>query len=76
MIVIAIAVVLVMRLIDGYVFTSYSVTGSLNREDIESSGYIAYGDGYIRYSNDGAKILYGQGQGTVEPDIFYAEAAG
>ena len=49
-IVIAIAVVLVMRLIDGYVFTSYSVTGSLNREDIESSGYIAYGDGYIRYS--------------------------
>ena len=31
-IVIAIAVVLVMRLIDGYVFTSYSVTGSLNRE--------------------------------------------
>ena len=53
-IVIAIAVVLVMRLIDGYVFTSYSVTGSLNREDIESSGYIAYGDGYISYSNDGA----------------------
>lgn len=31
-IVIAIAVVLVMRLIDGYVFTSYSVTGSLNRK--------------------------------------------
>lgn len=61
-IVIAIAVVLVMRLIDGYVFTSYSVTGSLNREDIESSGYIAYGDGYIRYSNDGAAYYTAKGK--------------
>ena len=79
-IVIAIAVVLVMRLIDGYVFTSYSVTGSLNREDIESSGYIAYGDGYIRYSNDGAayytakgKALWNQTYSMQKPQVKICE---
>lgn len=77
---IAIAVVLVMRLIDGYVFTSYSVTGSLNREDIESSGYIAYGDGYIRYSNDGAayytakgKALWNQTYSMQKPQVKICE---
>lgn len=79
-IVIALAVVLVMRLIDGYVFTSYSVTGSLNREDIESSGYIAYGDGYIRYSNDGAayytakgKALWNQTYSMQKPQVKICE---
>lgn len=79
-IIIAIAVVLVMRLIDGYVFTSYSVTGSLNREDIESSGYIAYGDGYIRYSNDGAayytakgKALWNQTYSMQKPQVKICE---
>lgn len=79
-IVIAIAVVLVMRLIYGYVFTSYSVTGSLNREDIESSGYIAYGDGYIRYSNDGAayytakgKALWNQTYSMQKPQVKICE---
>lgn len=79
-IVIAIAVVLVMRLIDGYVFTSYSVTGSLNREDIESSGYIAYGVGYIRYSNDGAayytakgKALWNQTYSMQKPQVKICE---
>ena len=79
-IVIAIAVVLVMRLIDGYVFTSYSVTGSLNREDIESSGYIAYGDGYKRYSNDGAayytakgKALWNQTYSMQKPQVKICE---
>lgn len=79
-IVIAIAVVLVMRFIDGYVFTSYSVTGSLNREDIESSGYIAYGDGYIRYSNDGAayytakgKALWNQTYSMQKPQVKICE---
>lgn len=79
-IVIAIAVVFVMRLIDGYVFTSYSVTGSLNREDIESSGYIAYGDGYIRYSNDGAayytakgKALWNQTYSMQKPQVKICE---
>ena len=79
-IVIAIAVVIVMRLIDGYVFTSYSVTGSLNREDIESSGYIAYGDGYIRYSNDGAayytakgKALWNQTYSMQKPQVKICE---
>lgn len=79
-IVIAIAVVIVMRLIDGYVFTSYSVTGSLNREDIESSGYIAYGDGYISYSNDGAayytakgKALWNQTYSMQKPQVKICE---
>ena len=79
-IVITLAVVLVMRLIDGYVFTSYSVTGSLNREDIASSGYIAYGDGYIRYSNDGAayytakgKALWNQTYSMQKPQVKICE---
>ena len=35
------AVVLAMHLLDGYSYTSYSVTGSINREDTATSQYIA-----------------------------------
>ena len=48
--------------------------------NIESSGYIAYGDGYIRYSNDGAayytakgKALWNQTYSMQKPQVKICE---
>ena len=56
------AVLLAMHLLDGYTYSSYSITGSLNREDTASSQYIAYNGGYIKYSNDGASYYTDKGK--------------
>ena len=56
------AVVLAMHLLDGYSYTSYSVTGSINREDTATSQYIAYQGGYIKYSNDGVSYYTDKGK--------------
>lgn len=61
-IVILVAVYIVSRVIDNYDYSSYEITNSVNREDIESSKYIAFADGYVRYSNDG--IAYYNKKGT------------
>lgn len=62
-IVVILAVVyIVSRVIDNYDYSSYEITNSVNREDIESSKYIAFADGYVRYSNDG--IAYYNKKGT------------
>lgn len=61
-IVILAAVYIVSRVIDNYDYSSYEITNSVNREDIESSKYIAFADGYVRYSNDG--IAYYNKKGT------------
>lgn len=52
-----------LRIIDNYNYSSYSVVNSTNRDDIESSKYVAFADGYVRYSNDG--ISYYKGNGKV-----------
>lgn len=57
------ACAIVSRIIDSYNYNSYEITGSQNRDDIESSKYIAFGDGYVRYSNDG--ISYYKSNGKV-----------
>ena len=62
-IVILAAVYIVSRVIDNYDYSSYEITNSVNREDIESSKYIAFADGYVRYSNDG--ISYYKNSGKV-----------
>ena len=62
-IVILSAVYIVSRVIDNYDYSSYEITNSVNREDIESSKYIAFADGYVRYSNDG--ISYYKNSGKV-----------
>ncbi len=69
------AVLLAMHLLDGYTYSSYSITGSLNREDTATSQYIAYNGGYIKYSNDGASYYTDKGK-AMESDIFNAEASG
>lgn len=61
-VVILAAVYIVSRVIDNYDYSSYEITNSVNREDIESSKYIAFADGYVRYSNDG--IAYYNKKGT------------
>lgn len=49
--------------IDNYDYSTYTISGSVNRDDIESSKYIAFADGYVRYSNDG--ISYYKNNGKV-----------
>ena len=56
------AAVLTMHLLDGYSYTSYSVTGSINREDTATSQYTAYQGGYIKYSNDGVSYYTSKGK--------------
>ena len=41
------------RIMDNHSYSSYSVVDSANRDDIESSKYVSFADGYVRYSNDG-----------------------
>lgn len=48
-------------LADGMTYDDYSITNSLNRDDTDSAKYIAYADGYIRYSNDGASYYNEKG---------------
>lgn len=43
-------------------YTEYSIVRSVTREDGETASYLKYGDGYIRYSNDG--IAYYKNDGT------------
>ena len=61
--VIVAAVYIALRIMDNYQFSSYTVSGSVNRDDIESSKYVAFADGYVRYSNDG--ISYYKSDGKV-----------
>lgn len=65
----AIAVVLVLIVaviaidaLDAITYNTYSVTKSVSRDDSESTRYVSYGGGYVRYSNDG--IAYFNKSGT------------
>lgn len=61
--VLAVCVYVVLMIMDNYDYTSYTVVNSTNRDDIESSKYVSFADGYVRYSNDG--ISYYKGNGKV-----------
>lgn len=52
----------VLYLLDGITYSDYSVVQSVNRDDSETANYVGYGDGYVRYSNDG--IAYYSAKGT------------
>ena len=54
--VLLVAAYIVSRVIDNYDYSSYMISASVNRDDIESSKYIAFADGYVRYSNDGISL--------------------
>jgi len=69
-------VFIISRVIDNYKYSTYSVMNSVNRDDIESSHYEAFGDGYIRYSNDGisyykdgGKVVWNQTYSMQNPNV-------
>lgn len=62
--VIALAVVVIavtVNMIDGITYSGYSVTKSVNCDDSESTKYISYLDGYLKYSNDGVSYVNSKG---------------
>lgn len=46
-------VLLVIYILDNRTYSSYKITKSISREDVETSEYISYANGYLRYSSDG-----------------------
>lgn len=64
-VVMAVVLILIaLFLLDGRTYSGYAVIHSVNRDDTESAAYEAFGEGYIRYSNDGA--AYYNEKGTAE----------
>ena len=49
------------NIVDGITYSGYAVTGSVNCDDSESTRYISYLDGYIKYSNDGVSYVNAKG---------------
>lgn len=64
--IIMVIIVLVICMVNMYggsiQYSSYDVVRSATREDTQGADYLAYGNGYIRYSNDG--IAYFDKDGT------------
>lgn len=57
------AVFAISAFIDGITYKDYSVMKSVNRDDTDTTMYMGYADGYVRYSNDG--ISYYKNSGKV-----------
>lgn len=70
---IIVIVVLLICLVNVYssnkAFTGYDIMNSVTRNDGDSASYMPYGDGYIRYSNDG--IAYYKQSGSVVWNYTY-----
>lgn len=49
--------------LDSIKYSDYTISKSVNRDDTETAKYIDYGEGYLRYSNDG--ISYYSKKGNV-----------
>ncbi len=65
-----VSVIILYYIMDGITYSTYSVLSSVNRDDSETAEYAVYGDGYIRYSNDG--IAYHNRNGEVIWDKTYS----
>lgn len=48
---------------------------SVNRDDTDTTMYMGYADGYVRYSNDGI-AYYNKRYSNMESDIYNAETSG
>ena len=55
-------IIIISAFIDGITYKDYSVMKSVNRDDTDTTMYMGYADGYVRYSNDG--IAYYNKKGT------------
>lgn len=78
--VVAVIIALVMKYLDNYKYSTYEITDSVNRDDIESSKYCSYGKGYVRYSNDGisyyredGKVMWNQTFSMQKPQFKQCE---
>ncbi len=57
-IIVCIVVLIVYLLLVHFVtYREYTVTDEVDRTDTQATNYLAFGDGYIQYSNDGASYL-------------------
>jgi len=50
-------IMLISYILENRKYSNYKLDKSVSREDIESARYISYGNGYLRYSNDGASYF-------------------
>ncbi len=57
-----IVVMVISYMIDAISYTGYSVNNTVSRDDSETTKYLEYRDGYLRYSNDG--IAYHNSKGN------------
>ena len=61
---------LIRYILDNRTYSGYKLINSISREDIETSEYISYSDGYLRYSSDG--ISYFKLDGTAVWDQSFS----
>lgn len=59
---VVIVVMVISYMIDAISYTGYSVNNTVSRDDSETTKYLEYRDGYLRYSNDG--IAYHNSKGN------------
>lgn len=59
---VVIVVMVISYMIDAISYTGYSVSNVVSRDDSETTKYLEYRDGYLRYSNDG--IAYHNSKGN------------
>lgn len=59
---VVIVVMVISYMIDAISYTGYSVSNAVSRDDSETTKYLEYRDGYLRYSNDG--IAYHNSKGN------------
>ncbi len=67
------AVFAISAFIDGITYKDYSVMKSVNRDDTDTTMYMGYADGYVRYSNDGIAYYNKKAYSNMESDIYNAE---
>lgn len=60
-VIVVLVLVMVPIIKDGITYKSYNVISSVNSDDSESTKYIKYLDGYIKYSNDGVSYFNSKG---------------
>lgn len=58
---VVVAIVVTTNMVDGITYSGYTVTHSVNCDDSESTRYISYLDGYLKYSNDGVSYVNSKG---------------
>ncbi len=67
---VVLVVMIIAYMIDSISYTDYSVVTTVSRDDSETTQYMEYRDGYLRYSNDG--IAYHNSKGNAVWDKTFS----